>query len=423
MKCQPYWWDDAPRPEIPNSPLPETADVAIVGSGYTGLHAAIVLARAGRSVIVFDAEDAAWGCSARNGGQMSTGVKPSINELCTRYGKEGGHAIIREGFNSLNYVKEFITSENLDCDLIRDGRFIGAHRPNRYEGLATYLEGMSKIVPFEWAMVPKKEMASELGTDLYHGGAVIGHHASIQPAKYANELIRLALEAGCAIETRTPATAISCNGSRSTVTTTRGTVEARDVVVATNGYTGKVSLNLRRRIIPIGSYMIATEPIEPQIMQRIMPRQRVVNDTRKVIYYYRPSPDHKRLVFGGRVALTETDPRVSAPRLHQVVSELFPELSGTGISHSWMGFVAYTFDHLPHIGKRDGVWFAAGYCGSGIDWASYFGHKLGHKILGNREGSTAFDDLPWPTRPLYNGIPWFLGPTLAWYKTMDRWGP
>ncbi len=422
MKLQPYWWDDAPRPSISNAPLPQNVDVAIVGAGYTGLTAAIVLARAGRSVIVLESEDAAWGCSARNGGQIGSGVKPGVEDLEKRYGRETCHAIIQEGFNSLNYVTGFIEDEGINCDLHKGGRFIGAHRPSRYDDMADSFAKTSKVVPFDWQMIPKNEMAEELGTEAYHGGAVLPHHCNLQPAKYANGLVDLALKAGARIETHTPVLGLDQTGQGTSVVTTRGKVKARDVIVATNGYTGRLTPGLRRRVIPIGSYMIATEPVAPEIMKKIMPRQRALSDTRKVVYYYRSSPDHTRVVFGGRVALKETDPKVSGPRLHDVMSGIFPELKETRISHSWMGFVAYTFDHLPHIGARDGVWFANGYCGSGVAWASYLGHKLGHKVLGSDEGKTAFDGLNYPTRPLYTGNPWFLGTAVAYYQAMDKWG-
>jgi glycine/D-amino acid oxidase-like deaminating enzyme len=422
LKLQPYWWDDAPRPQIANKPLPETADVAIIGAGYTGLTAAIVLARAGRDVLVLEAEDAAWGCSARNGGQIGSGVKPGVEDLEKRYGREAGHAIIREGFNSLDYVTKFIEDEKIDCDLHKGGRFIGAHRPNRYDDLAESFKKTSKVVPFDWHMVPKNEMAGELGTEAYHGGAILPHHCNLQPAKYANGLADLAQKAGARIETHTPVLGLKTEKGGSSLTTTRGKVTAREVIVATNGYTGRITPGLRRRVIPIGSYMIATEPVAPEIMNKIMPKQRALSDTRKVVYYYRSSPDHTRVVFGGRVALKETDPKISGPRLHDVMSGLFPELKETKITHSWMGFVAYTFDHLPHIGARDGVWFANGYCGSGVAWASYLGHKLGHKVLGSAEGKTAFDGMNYPTRPLYSGDPWFLSAAVAYYQAMDKWG-
>ncbi|MBC6438871.1 MAG: FAD-binding oxidoreductase [Rhodospirillales bacterium] len=422
MKLTPYWWDDAPRPTIDNRPLPETADVAIVGAGYTGLNAARVLARAGRSVVVLEAEDAAWGCSARNGGQISSGVKPGVSDLESQFGREGGRAVLQEGLNSLNFTVDLVKQEKIDCDLKQNGRFIGAHRPNRYDSMAENFETLNKVVPFEWHMVPRNDMHRELGTEAYHGGAVLPHHAVLHPAKFANGLTVLALRAGARIETHTPVLGLDPAKGGTSVVTTRGKVLARDVIVATNGYTSRLTPGLRRRVIPIGSYIITTEPVAPDVMKKIMPQQRALSDSRKMIYYYRSSPDHTRIVFGGRVALKETDPEVNAPRLHKVMTGIFPELAETRISHSWMGFVAYTFDHLPHIGRRDGVWFSMGYCGSGVAWASYMGHKLAHKVLGNPEGATAFDNARFPTRPFYTGDPWFLGAAVACYRAMDKWG-
>ena len=423
FRAAPYWWDDAPPERHDAAPLPEGIDVAIVGSGYTGLNAAIVLARAGRSVIVLEAEETAWGCSARNGGQIGPGVKPGVDKLEQRYGRDTAHAIVREGHASVEFLFDLISGENIDCDFVRCGRFVGVHRPGRYDTMAAHLEASSRVAPFEWHMVPAAETASELGTGAYHGGAVLPEHASLHPARYAAGLAGLAIDAGAVIATGTRVIGIEAGEKGVSVATTRGRVDARDVIIATNGYTGRATPGLRRRVIPIGSYIIATEPVDPVIMQRIMPKNRVVSDTRKVVYYYRPSPDHTRVVFGGRVALKETDPRISAPRLHRIMTGLFPELRATRISHSWMGFVAYTFDEIPHIGTLDGVWFSAGYCGSGVAWASYLGNRIGHKILGNAEGRTAFDSIAFPTRPLYTGDPWFLGFALAWYRTMDRWGP
>ncbi len=423
FSARPYWWDHAPPGRRDGDALPGEADVAIVGSGYTGLNAAIVLARAGRSVVILEAEATAWGCSARNGGQISPGVKPGVGELERRYGREAAHAILREGHASVEFLFDLVASEAIDCDLVRCGRFVGVHRPARYDSLAAHLEQSSKVVPFEWHMVPRAETASELGTQAYHGGAVMAGHASLHPARYAAGLAERATQAGAAVATGTRVTGIGAEGDCVVVATDRGRLRARDVIVATNGYTGKATPGLRRRVIPIGSYMIATEPVDPAVMKRIMPKNRVISDTRKVVYYYRPSPDHTRILFGGRVALKETDPRVSAPRLHRILCGLFPELRSTRISHSWMGFVAYTFDEIPHIGARDGVWFSTGYCGSGVAWASYLGNRLAHKVLGNAEGKTAFDGIALPTRPLYTGDPWFLGMAQVWYQAMDRWGP
>ncbi len=155
-------------------------------------------------------------------------------------------------------------------------------------------------------------------------------------------------------------------------------------------------------------------------MRRLMPTGRTIGDTRNVVYYYRPSPDGERILFGGRVSLSETDPRRSAPKLHAELTRLFPELQQTRITHSWMGFVGYTFDTLPHKGTHDGIHYVMGYCGSGVAMASYLGMRTGLQVLGKSSGATAFDDLPFPTRPFYSGKPWFLAPAITYYRQMDR---
>jgi glycine/D-amino acid oxidase-like deaminating enzyme len=191
------------------------------------------------------------------------------------------------------------------------------------------------------------------------------------------------------------------------------------VVVATNGYTGTVTPWQRRRVIPIGSYIIATEPLPVDLMNRLMPADRVVSDTRRVVYYYRPSPDRSRILFGGRVSFREADPHVSGPKLHRDLVRIFPELASTAIAHSWLGFVAYTFDTLAHIGCQDEVHYAMGYCGSGVSMASYLGMRIGQQVLGLREGATAFDNIPFQTRPFYTGNPWFLSASVMFYRLLD----
>jgi len=214
--------------------------------------------------------------------------------------------------------------------------------------------------------------------------------------------------------------AIVRDGARFRVTTARGVVEARDVVVATNAYTGGLLPWLQRRVIPIGSYIIATEPLPETVIDTLIPRNRIVSDTRKVVFYYRASPDRRRILFGGRVSHDETDPGVSGPLLHAELVKLFPELGSVRISHSWCGFVAYTFDELMRVGRHDGIHYAMGYCGSGVGMAGYLGMRVGQQVLGLAAGRTAFDDLPFPTRPLYRGNPWFLAPSIRYYRWLDR---
>ncbi len=419
FKLEPYWWDATPRPELPPRSIPATIDVAIVGSGYTGLHAALVLARAGRSVVVFDAEDAGFGCSSRNGGQISSSIKPGFDELSSRHGADTARAILRDGHRSLSWIEEFVRKEELDCDFKVPGRFHAAHNPAQYDKLARQIASQPKGFEVPAHVVPRADQRRELGTDTYFGGVVYENHASLEPAQYHQGLLDRVIAAGAIVIPNCPVTAIDKLSAGFDVVARRGATTAREVIVATNGYTGPVASWQRRRVIPIGSYMIATEALPADLMNKLMPSDRVVSDTRKVVYYYRPSPDRSRIVFGGRVSISETDPLRSGPLLMRDLVGIFPELAGTRISHSWMGFVAYTFDTLAHTGIRDGIHYAMGYCGSGVAMASYLGMRTGQKVLGLAEGRTGVDDISFPTRPFYSGNPWFLAPSVAWYRWLD----
>lgn len=416
-KLAPYWWDAVPRPALPQDPPPARADVAVIGSGYTGLSAALQTARAGRSTVVLDAEDAGFGCSTRNGGQISTSLKPNLAELSRRHGAAQAEAILREGRESLAWTGDFIAREKIECDFRVCGRFHAAHSPARYEALARAIAAQPAV---EAHLVPRAEQHQELGTEAYYGGVVYTRHASVDPARYHQGLLDRVLTAGARVLSHCPATALDSDGGALRIATPRGVIEARQVVVATNAYTGKLTPWLRRRLIPIGSYIIATEELPADTMARLMPRGRVVSDTRKVVYYYRPAPDNRRILFGGRVSYNEVDPRKSGPLLKAELVRLFPELADVGITHSWWGYVAYTFDELPHIGERDGIFYGMGYCGSGVGMASYVGMRLGQKLLGLKEGQTALGTIAFQTRPFYTGNPWFLAPSVAYYRWRDN---
>jgi glycine/D-amino acid oxidase-like deaminating enzyme len=418
-KWTPYWWEDVPRPALPDLALPATVDVAVVGAGYTGLHAALQTVRGGRSTLVFDAEEAGWGCSSRNGGQISTSIKPTYAQLAQRHGPQRAFDILKEGQRSLAWIEQFVRAEGIDCDFGQVGRFHAAHNAAQYEALAARIGSQPKGLEVDAFMVPRDRQHEELGTDLYWGGAVYTQHCSVHPARYHQGVLDRVMAAGGQLAPRCPVLQISRSNGQFTLRTSRGEVTARDVVIATNGYTGNLTPWLRRRVIPIGSYMIATEPVPAALVDRLFPSNRIVSDTRKVVYYYRCTPDRRRILFGGRVSHKETDPRISGPKLHADMVRLFPELRDTRISHSWCGFVAYTFDELMHIGKHDGMHYSMGYCGAGVGTSSYFGMRLGQQVLGLKDGRTALDDLAFQTRPLYTGNPWFLAPSVAYYRWRD----
>lgn len=415
-----YWLDGLPPPPALPEQVPDEVDVAIVGSGYTGLNAAIETAKGGASTLVLDAGEPGWGCSTRNGGQISTSVKPSLAKLTMRFGAERARAIRREGETALEWIEAFTKAEGIECEFSRCGRFHAAHTPAKYEELARDAETMRKAEGIESFAVSRADQRRELGTSVYHGGVVFTRHASLNPAKYHRGLLARALSLGAQVVGRCAVTRIARDARGFVLATAKGPVRAREVIVATNGYTTNLTPWLRRRVIPIGSYIIATEPLPRDLVAELFPTNRIASDSCKVVYYYRASPDGTRVLFGGRVSASETDVSVSGPKLHADMVRIFPELARYRATHSWMGLVAYTFDELAHTGVHEGVRYAMGYCGSGVSMASYLGMRLGQKTLGLEAGRTAFDDLPNPTRPLYTGNPWFLPATVAWYRWRDR---
>lgn len=420
FKPDPYWWDATPRSDHDDGNLPEKVDVLIIGSGYTGLNCAIQTARAGRETLVIDSQSIGWGCSSRNGGQISGEIKPGYDELNRRYGKEKAFSMVKEARNALAWIQAFIGSEKIDCDLRQCGRYMAAHNPRQFQQLSQQAENQPAGLEQPLTVINRQQQSTEIDSDYYHGGLVIEQHCSLDPAKYHQGLIDRALSAGCRLIGRCEATNIQREKSGFSVDTGKGRIHADKVVVATSGYTGAVSSWQQRRVIPIGSYMLATEQLDAERVQKLIPRDRVFSDTRKVVVYFRRTADSRRILFGGRVSVYESDPVRSAPALRQELLRIFPQLEDAAISHAWMGFVGYTFDHLPHLGEHDGIFYSMGYCGSGICLASYFGHKLGRQLLGDTGAQIAFNDVPFQTRPFYTGKPWFLAGAVRYYQLRDR---
>ncbi len=421
IKTTPFWWEGAPL-AAPSAEKPRaTADVVVIGGGYTGLSAALVLARAGRSVQVLEAETPGIGASSRNGGMCGEALKPGLGTLTKRYGRDRALALLTEAREALTWLGDFIAEEGLDCDFARVGGFAGAVLPAQYEGLAREMEVLRKAVGFEADMVPKAEVRSEIGTDLYVGGRVAHRRAGLNPARYHAALLQRVRDAGAVVTGDCPVTALRRDGGFQ-VTTPRGVVSARDVVVATNGYTGRVTPWLRRRVIPVTSTIIATAELPAEQMARLMPKGRMLSDSNRLLCYFRPSPDRRRVLFGGRPAYQDIGPDKAAQRLRAHMLAVFPELRDVALTHVWSGNIAYTFDRLPHTGTVDGMHYAMGYCGSGVVMSSWLGRKAALRLLGAAEAKSAFADLEHPSFPFYQGRPWFLPLVQAYYQGFDMIG-
>jgi glycine/D-amino acid oxidase-like deaminating enzyme len=421
ISVTPLWMQNADMPAPSSRPLPSRVDVLVIGAGYTGLSAARETANAGRSTLVVDAGEVGAGCSSRNGGQVAYSIKPSFNSLKAKFGAERAFGICRDGLDAVAYLRSLATQQ-VDCGWREDGCFFGAHTAKDFEQMARDAENQPRGLEQRISVVPKADQHAEIATDFYHGGCVYRDDASVDPTRLLLALLRRAAAAGASVVDRCPVDAIKSVRDGFEALTPRGVIHARQVLLATNGYSGPLSPWHRRRVIPIGSYQIATEPLGADRVRTLIPRGRNIVDSRRVVVYFRPSADGERIIFGGRAALAEQDPLACVPRLRQMMARILPQLRSVPVSHAWVGWVAYTFDTLPHLGQHDGIYYCMGYCGQGVPLAPYFGKRIGQQMLGLAEGRTALDGLPFPSRPYYHGNPWFLAPSVFAYRLLDAVG-
>lgn len=421
IKITPYWWESAPFPATIYSDIPPSAGVGIVGAGFAGMMAALTLARAGKDVVVFDAMRAGEGASSRNGGICSGNIKFSFSVLIEKYGVEQAKAIMAEGIAARMALIKLIEDEDINCGFKMVGRFDGANHVRDFKRMAHETDLLNKHLDFGAFMVPENQQCEELGTDFYRGGRVRPDIGGVHPGELYQGLYGRALNAGVRVIDQTEVKDISRSSDGFIISTARGSVKTGDCIVATNGYTDKVTHWLKRRIIPIPSQIIATDTLAPDVMARLMPKLRMVGDTRNLYNYYRPSPDGTRIIFGGRRGAHTDNELKKCANLYQNLVEIFPELEGVRLTHTWWGYTGYTFDFLPHLTLNDGIHYATGFCGSGVVWAPWLGRKAANMILGvDDEAQSTLARTDFPTRAFYNGNPWFMPAVVRWYGLKDR---
>ncbi|MCX7355876.1 MAG: FAD-binding oxidoreductase [Alphaproteobacteria bacterium] len=417
-QSNPYWWDAAPRRSEAPATLPERVDVAIVGAGYTGLSAALTLARRSREVLVFDAEAAGSGASSRNQGHL--GVNRHFYAQATAaFGKQKALQIFREDEAAIDFTVDLIQREKIECYLQRNGRFVGAAKTGHYDQMAREAEALRREIGYDVHTIPRAEVRQQIGTDDYVGGEVRPREGCVHSALFHNGLLDRALRAGARVVSGTPVQHVERTKDGFVVSSPKGKVHARDVLIATNALSGDLVPYIKRRILPYHGAGIVTEPLSPERIRSVVPAMRPCVDTRKLGRTVRPSPDGTRIVFGGRATMAESDPGVSGVRLGAIMRRVFPQLSDVRITHSWFGPTGITFQKMPHIGLYEGMHCALGYSPYGVAQAPYLGHKAALRILRANDAATAFDDLPFETRPLYFGNPWFLPAVVAYYRYKD----
>ncbi len=421
LKTDPYWWEEFPAFEAQSTDLPSECDVVVVGAGLTGCSAALTLAKAGKNVVLVDAQRPGFGASTRNGGMIGGGYRLSLGEMIAKYGSENAHRLLAEAHvDSLEFAVSRIKDEAIDCDYNQYGRFRGMWNKAEYDETARGLDDLRKLVPVNIDMVPPENQRQEIGSDLYSGGMLLHDHGGIHPGKYLNGMLKAAVQAGARVIENTPVTSVDRSGSGFSVATNRGAIRAGSILMATNGYTTRKFPALKRRIIPVNSFLIATEELPSELIQELMPSKRMCVETRSRHCYFRLSPDGKRIVLGGRAAMSDIPIAKAAGVLSGLLAQIFPKLKGQKLSHCWTGQTGFTFSFMPQINQFNGVWHALGYSGSGNAMAPYLGHKAALLMMGDPAGETAFTETTLETRFWYRKTPWFLPFAHQLYRFKDR---
>jgi glycine/D-amino acid oxidase-like deaminating enzyme len=414
-----YWHATAPRlHDRSGRQLPDTVDVAIVGGGYTGVAAARKLAIQGAKAVLLEAQTLGWGASSRNGGIAHPGFKWGPRTLGKRYGPEVARAIYGESLEALDLVFGLIRDNDIDAELRPNGWLEVAWAPSHFDGFADEAAAL-----IEWGararVIEKDRLREEIGTDAYHGGLALDPGGVLHPAKWFAGLVGLAEGAGADLHEGTQVLGIRRQRDGwFVVKTGRGAILARDVLVATNGYTDGAAPSVRRRIVPIGSYIIATEPLPADLAHELSPTGRAYFDTKNFLSYWHVSAD-RRLIFGGRVSFLPTSVDRTARLLFRRMLDIHPQVAGYRVEYSWGGKVAMTLDRMPHIGRLGGVMHAVGYSGTGVLMSTYLGTRAAEWLGGGEPPALAKLRFPLVPAP-YEGRPWFLPAIGEIFRLQDR---
>ncbi len=425
MIFEPCWAASAPGSDATDPAdfidAPPRADVVIVGGGYTGLSAARTLARSGATVVLFEAGDVGSGASSRNAGQVLTGLRVGPATLVRRYGERRARELFEASREAIAGLARLVEDERIDCELAQTGHLQAAWKPAHFGAFKAEQSLLSRVFNHRVELITPDSQDREIGSRRYHGLMLDEASFAVHPLKLVRALVSSARGAGATLIARNPVTRLERNEGGWRVSTDRASVETARVLVATNGYTTALTPALQRRVVPVGSYIIATAPLPADVAARVLPRGRMVFDTKHFLYYFRLTSD-RRLLFGGRAqfsAVTEEGTRRAAAVLHRAMLDVFPYLSSTAVEFAWSGRVAFARDELPHAGQLDGLDFAAGYAGHGIAMAIGLGEVVARRMAGHMVRHP-FLDTPFNPIPLYSGSPWFLPIVGAVYRVLDR---
>jgi glycine/D-amino acid oxidase-like deaminating enzyme len=402
--------------------IPEKVDVAIIGGGFTGLSAARTLAKRSVRVAVLEAQTIGWGASSRNGGMTLTGLKSSMRTVMKKYGRDLARRLFQCSLESVDTVEQIVKEETIDCGFARYGHLYTASKPKHYDGFKSEVDFMAREFNHAVQLVPSDQLSEEIGSSSYYGALVDEASGGLNPAQYVTGLAKAAEKAGATLHARARVNSLHREGTRFHIQTERGALTAESVLVGTSGYTSKVTRNLQKRIIPIGSFIIATEKLSAELAHELSPKNRMIFDSMHNLNYFRLWDN--RMIFGGRAAFFPENKNTiarSAEILRREMMEVYPQLKNAKVDYVWGGTLDFAFDMMTHVGETDGVYYSLGYAGHGVALATYLGKTIAEAMMNGNIKEHPFAQFDFPRAPLglYDGRPWFLPFAGAWHKFLD----
>lgn len=422
MQLNSYWLSTAPPFTGGQQAFTqEHYDVAVVGGGFTGLSAARTLARGGARVALLEAGQIIGEASGRNGGQCNTGVAQDYASLVEQLGRERAIAHYTTYADAVSSVEQVMAEEAIDCDYLHHGKLKLAAKPQHYDKLARTCDAIRRDVDSDVEMLTAAAVREEVDSKLYHGGLLQRNGGQMHMGRFGVGLAEAAARHGAHIFERTPMTHVTREKSAYRLGTPSGDIRAENVLLATGAsQTGPLSW-FRRRLVPVGSFIVVTEPLSAAQCAQLLPQRRSYVTSRIVGHYFRLTADN-RLLFGGRARFAMSGSQSDAKSgeiLRQGLEEAFPQLKGVRLDYCWGGLVDMSKDRFPHAGQHNGMYYAMGYSGHGVQMSVHMGHVLGEVMLGNRQNHP-WQDTKWPAIPGHFGKPWFLPLVGSWYRLQDR---
>ncbi|WPO48505.1 FAD-binding oxidoreductase [Pseudomonas sp. S1Bt23] len=422
MGSESYWLDSAPAfTGAQSGALPDSVDVAIVGGGFTGLSAARALAMKGARVVVLEAGRVIGEASGRNGGQCNTGVAQDYAALSASLGVERARAYYQAYERAVQSVVALVAQEGIGCDLKRNGKLKLAAKPLHYEGLARTCELIRREVDADVELLSAEQVRGEVDSAGFHGGLLQRNGVQMHVGRFGIGLAHAAARHGALIYQDCAVQGWQGNSGGYRLDTARGSLQARQILLATGACQHGDLGWYRRRIVPVGSFVVTTEVLPQALVERLLPQQRSYVTSRTIGNYFRLTPDN-RLLFGGRARFAMSSPSSDAKSgkvLQAAMVQMFPQLAGVAIDYCWGGLVDMTSDRLPRAGERNGIYHAMGYSGHGVQMSVHMGQVMAEVMDGANPSLNPWQDLAWPAIPGHFGKPWFLPLVGAYYRFQD----